>query len=170
MSLQEFSYLADILGVVAVIASLIYVARQVRQNTAAIYAQSRQAVLTASQTEIFAEMDNPDVVTSILKSGPLTPEEQIRLNSWLFALMRAREFSWLQHGNGAIDDVQWQTEVGLIKFIFDSQRTRDWWNAIGRGPFGKGFAGFIDGVLDGQPATETSWHRVACWVPEVHSS
>ena len=170
MSLEEFSYLADVLASVAVIASLIYLARQVRQNTGAIYAQSRQAVLAASQAEIFAEMDNPDIVMSILKAGSLTPEEQIRLNSWLFALMRAREFAWLQYGNGVIDQVQWQTEVGVVQFFFDSQRTRDWWDTIGRAPFGKGFVSFIDGVITGRPATETLWKKVADWVPHAEQS
>jgi len=164
MSLEELSYLADIVGVILVIASLMYVAMQVRQNTNAIYAQSRQAVLAASQAELFAEMENPDVITSMVKLGPITAEEQIRLNSWLFALMRSREFAWLQYRNGVIDEVQWQTEVGAIKFFFDAQRARDWWNVIGRRPFGREFVGFIDGIIQSQPATDSTWQTVADWV------
>ena len=166
MSLEQLSNLADIVGVILVIASLMYVARQVRQNTNAIYAQSRQAVLAAAQAELFAEMENPDVITSMVKHGPVTVEEQIRLNSWLFALMRSREFAWLQYKNGVIDEVQWQTEIGAIQFFFDAQRARDWWNVIGRRPFGQEFAGFVDSVIERQPATDTTWQTVANWIPD----
>jgi hypothetical protein len=53
MTLEELAYLAQIVGVILVIASLMYVARQLRQNTAAILAQSRQSVLAAAQAELF---------------------------------------------------------------------------------------------------------------------
>jgi len=48
MSLEQIAYLAQIIGVILVITSLVYVAQQLRQNTAAILAQSRQAMLDAS--------------------------------------------------------------------------------------------------------------------------
>ncbi len=69
MTLEEYAFLAEIVGVVLVIASLIYVAMQLRQNTDAIRAQSRQSLLTASQAELYSETENPEIVVSIIKSG-----------------------------------------------------------------------------------------------------
>jgi hypothetical protein len=40
MSLEQYSYLAQIIGAVAVVASLIFVGVQVRQNTKAVLAQT----------------------------------------------------------------------------------------------------------------------------------
>ena len=57
MSLEYFANLAEVVGVILVIASLIYVAKQLRQNTNAIRAQSRQSVLAASQAELFVTID-----------------------------------------------------------------------------------------------------------------
>ena len=82
MNLDQIANLAEIIGVTLVIASLIYVAKQLRQNTNAIHAQTRQAVLVAAQSELFAVMENPDLVISIVKMDSLTPEEHVRLNSW----------------------------------------------------------------------------------------
>ncbi len=163
MSLDQIANLAEIIGVTLVIASLIYVARQLRQNTDAIHAQTRQAVLVAAQAELFAVMENPDLVISIVQTELLTPEEHVRLNSWLFAAFRAREFAWLQYKNGVIDETQWKTEIGVIQFIFDSQRLRDWWARIGRVPYGTDFVDFVDSVIRGQPATETAWQAVTRW-------
>ena len=163
MSLDQIANLAEIIGVTLVIASLIYVAKQLRQNTDAINAQTRQAVLVAAQAELFAVMENPDLVISIIRTELLTPEEHIRLNSWLFAAFRAREFAWLQYKNGVIDETQWKTEIGVIQFIFDSQRLRDWWTTIGRVPYGTDFVDFVDSVIRGKPATETTWQAVTKW-------
>jgi len=163
MNLEQASYLAEIIGVVLVVASLIYVARQLRQNTDAIRAQSRQAVLTAAQAELFAEMENPDIVTSIVKAGALSQEEHIKLAAWLFAVLRVRQFSWLQHRNGAIDDSQWNTEVSVIRFIFDSKKTRDWWTKIGHLAFGDEFSEFINSEIRDHLPTEKAWQSVANW-------
>ena len=163
MNLDQIANLAEIIGVTLVIASLIYVAKQLRQNTNAVHAQTRQAVLVAAQSELFAVMENPDLVISIVKMDSLTPEEHVRLSSWLFAAFRAREFAWLQYKNGVIDETQWKTEVGVIQFIFDSQRTRDWWAKIGRVPYGTDFVEFVDSVIRGQPATETTWQTITRW-------
>lgn len=53
MALEQLAYLAQIVGTILVVASLVYVAKQLRQNTDAIHAQSRQAILNAPQREIF---------------------------------------------------------------------------------------------------------------------
>ncbi len=163
MNLSLLANLAEIIGVALVVASLIYVAKQLRQNTDAVHAQTRQAVLASAQTELLALSENPGLVISIIKAKPLTPEEHISLNAWLFAVFRAREFAWLQYRNGVIDETQWETEVGVIRFFFDSQRTRDWWARLGRNPYGADFVDFVDAVIQEQPATETIWRLVASW-------
>ena len=94
MSLEYIANLAEIVGVLLVVASLIYVAKQLRQNTNAIRAQSRQSVLVASQSELFAQVAHPSLTLSIIDRDPITEEEQVRLSSWLFALFRGREFAW----------------------------------------------------------------------------
>lgn len=165
MSLEQYAYLADVAGVILVIASLIYVAMQLRQNTGAIQAQSRQAVLTAAQTEIFAITDNPDIIVLMTKPDALSPEEHVKVASWLFALFRARQFAWLQHRNGVIDDSQWETELSVIRFYFDSQRVQDWWNALGRAAFGNEYADFIDSLVRDQSPTETLVPAFTAWTP-----
>jgi len=163
MSLEQIAYLAQIIGVILVITSLVYVAQQLRQNTAAILAQSSQAMLGASQNELFAQLDNPEVLISATKADKLTAEEQVRLASWLMAAMRARQYAWLQYRNGVIDASQWETEMTAIKALLDTARTRDWWSRLGRVSFGDEFADFVESTITSQPPSEVVFQAWSDW-------
>ncbi len=96
MSLESYASLAEIIGVTLVVPSLIYVAIQLRQNTNAVRAQSRQAVLTASQAELFVQIERPEISLSIINPSVLTQEEQVRLSSFFslfFVPANSRGFS-----------------------------------------------------------------------------
>ena len=45
-------------GLIAIVASLIFLAVETRQNTSALYGESRQAVLNAAHAELFVLVDN----------------------------------------------------------------------------------------------------------------
>ena len=54
MTLEQFAYLAEIIAAVAVIASLIYIGNELRQNTKALQAQSRYNLITLRTSSIRA--------------------------------------------------------------------------------------------------------------------
>ena len=163
MSLEYFANLAEVVGVILVIASLIYVAKQLRQNTNAIRAQSRQSVLTASQAELFVTIEQPNLTVSIGRSDSLSEEEQVSVASYLFAIFRAREFAWLQHANGVIDDTQWNTELAVLLFFIDSQRVRDWWANVGQVAYGDEFTDFVDGLCKEHAPTNSTFKAMGSW-------
>jgi hypothetical protein len=153
----------EAVGLIAIVASLVFLALETRQNTNALYAESRQSVLTAAQTELFVLVENPDIVLTVLKDDPLTEEDQVKVGAWLAAAMRAREYSWLQHRDGIIDEAQWETEVAIILWILDTARTRDWWEKRGRFGSSAGFAEFVDSAIQNQPATVDGWRGETNW-------
>ena len=163
MALEQYAYLSQIIGVILIVASLVYVARQLRQNTDAILAQSRQVVLSASQSELFALLDHPGIHISAIKPEILTAEEQMRLGAWLMGVMRARQFAWLQYRNRVIDESQWKTEEAVIRAILDTSRARDWWLKLGRVSFGDEFADFVDGVVAAGPPSEVVYQTWTNW-------
>lgn len=170
MSLESYASLAEIIGVTLVVPSLIYVAIQLRQNTNAVRAQSRQAVLTASQAELFVQIERPEISLSIINPSVLTQEEQVRLSSFFFAVFRAREFAWLQHENGVIDDAQWDTEAAVIMFFIDSHRVRDWWIEVGSSGFSVQFSTFIDRLIEANSPTDSTFRAVASWADKKHEN
>ncbi len=160
---QLLGNLGEFIGAIVIVATLIYLAMQVKQNTNALHAQSRQSVVAGAQTELFAIMDNPDMVINITKEGPLTPQEQVQLQGYLTAAMRLREFSWLQYQNGVIDENLWGTEQNVILVILQSNRTRAWWELLGRSLFGPDFVGFVDELIRDQPTSNELWQATSSW-------
>jgi uncharacterized MnhB-related membrane protein len=160
---QLLGNLGEFVGAIVILATLIYLAMQVRQNTNALHAQSGQAVLSSAQAGLFAMMENPDVHLSIVKTDSLTPKEHVKLHFWLASFMRLREFAWLQYQNGIIDDVQWSTELVIIRSVLSSHRLRDWWDSVGRNIYGARFAEFVDDALRDQPITNEVFERMTNW-------
>ena len=150
---QLLGNLGEFIGSIAIIVTLIYLAMQVRQNTNALHAQTRQSLLSAGQTELFAMMENPDIMLAEMKTEPLTTQEHIRLGFWIAAAMRAREFAWLQYQNGVIDEVQWHTEALAIQNLLLPPVSRAWWESVGRRIFSAEFASFVDDLIRDQPTT-----------------
>lgn len=160
---QLLGNLGDFIGAIVIVATLIYLALQVRQNTNALDAQTRQSLLSAGQTGLLAMMENPDIMLAGMKTEPLTAQEHIRLGFWLAATMRAREFAWLQYQKGVIDEVQWHTETLATQNLLLAPASRAWWESVGRRIFSAEFARFVDDLIREQPATNelneywTSW-------------
>ena len=125
-------------------------------------AQSRQSVLTAAQTQLLVVAQQPDIITSISKPGPLTAEENAKLDAWLTASMRSREYAWLQHNRGLIDDDQWNTELAVTGIVVSAPRTRLWWTELGRNYVSEEYAAFVDGLIQGRP-TSDKWKASTNW-------
>ena len=163
MSLDQIANIAEIVGLILVIASLFYVAKQLKQNTNAVLAQTRHAVLAASQAELFEQINHPDLGLTITRESEREPEAQVKLNSWLFAIFRAREFAWLQFNHGYIDETQWATELEVLKFFLDSTRVRTWWRHVGRRAFGDDYVAFVEEVAEENNPTDSAFRSVAGW-------
>ena len=69
MALEQYAYLAEIIGVVVVTVSLIYLAQQVRQNSKQLELQSYQAWV-ASNLQINMGMSDP-ALSAIVAEGNL---------------------------------------------------------------------------------------------------
>ena len=163
MSIEQLANLSEVIGVVLVIASLVYVAKQLRQTTDALHAQSRQSVLNSSQMELFSLMNNPALAKNLVEESELSADEHIALHCFLVAILRVREFSWLQYMNGQIDDVQWETELVVIQNVLGTTRTRLWWNTVGRHTFGARFSSFVDATIQNQATADGFWKSVQNW-------
>jgi hypothetical protein len=84
---------AEVLGVLGVIASMIFVGVEIRQNTNAVHGATLQAVSQQSLDLVMAGLDNPELRSAFAaaKSGQLSPEQR-NLMGWFFsAKLRADE-------------------------------------------------------------------------------
>ena len=84
---------AEVLGVLGVIASMIFVGVEIRQNTNAVHGATLQAVSQQSLDLVMAGLDNPELRSAFVAaiSGRLSPEQRNLMNWFLSAKLRADE-------------------------------------------------------------------------------
>lgn len=142
MTLEQWAYVAEIFGVVLIIASLVYLARQVRQNTDAQMAASRQATLAADLGLLSTSMDYPE---SALGLGAT---EDVRPTAFLVSYLRIREFAWYQYKSGILDRTTWESYMAPTAAVFDSELARRIWasNVI---KLDAGFRAQVDALIGG---------------------
>lgn len=163
MKLEKVSALAEITSSVAILVTLVFLTVETRQNTNALNAQTRQTILSSSQSELFMLFQNPDVVTALTRPGPLTPEENIKIDTFYTAAMRAREFSWLQYQNHLIDQSQWNSELAVIRSLLGGERARLWWERLGHSYVSAEFAEFVNQLIQKTPVGMDDWALSQSW-------
>jgi hypothetical protein len=164
--LANYSKLADwseIVSSVAIVATLVYLAVEITQNTKALQAQTSQAVLESAQTELHLLMENPDLALALGNDEPLTELQHVRLDSFLTAFLRSREFAWLLYEDGAIGQEQWNTELAVLVGGMGSKKPRLWWHKLGRHSFSDEFVTFVDSTLRKNADSNLAWSKASNW-------
>ena len=96
---------AEVLGILGVTASLIFVGVEIRQNTNAVRGATLQAVSQQSMDLVMAGVDNPELrsAVSAARENTLSPEQKDLLNWFLAAKLRADENRFRQFKLGILD-------------------------------------------------------------------
>jgi hypothetical protein len=162
MTLEQGAYLADILGVIVVGVTLVYLSVQVRQGTELLRSESRQALVTNDVTSLASNFQNADVFAKYVSGNEMSAEDQLRM-SFMFALdLRNREFEYFQYSNGLLDEQTWLAYRHVILINHSTGRGRAWWDEIGREIVDPEFAKLVDELLvDAKP--DDTYKRMATW-------
>ena len=124
MNWTAISSISDLVGAIAVVVSLLYVAVQLRQNTRAIVASSRQSILDGDLGLISDYMSyalDPHLIGDEVK---LSPEDERRFTWLVIKALRVREFAWHQYRAGTLDAETWQSYMAPVAGIFSTKRSK----------------------------------------------
>lgn len=158
MTLEETAYLAEIVGVIVVMVTLIYLSIQVRQGAELLRSESRQAQVNNDQNGVFKFVDFPELGRLYAQKAPPTLEEKVRLQFWMIGQMRAREHEWLQFRSGAMDEDTWLSYREVIYFILGTERARALW-AMCSGYFNPDFAAMVAEMMQDVPTIDF-WEKL----------
>ncbi len=97
---------AEVLGVLGVIASLIFVGVEVSQNTSAVRGATLQAVSQQSLDLVMAGISDPELRSAFTAAneGTLTPEQESIMGWFISAKLRADENRFRQVQLGILDE------------------------------------------------------------------
>ena len=134
MALEQYAYLAEIIGVVVVTASLIYLAKQVRQNSKQLESQSYQAWV-ASNLQINMSVSDPALSAIVaegnLGSANLSDKSYVAYAMTHLAIMQMAQAADYLYRSGSLDRDLWEGEMNRAAGILAVPGVRQWWDAGG---------------------------------------
>ncbi|WP_065382791.1 hypothetical protein [Hyphomonas sp. ND6WE1B] len=146
MTIEQTTLVAQIVGVIAVAATLIYLDLQVQQGAQQMQSESQQAQFTYDQTGVYKFVDFPELGRIFSQTEPPSFEENTKLFFWMIGQMRAREYEWRQYQNGAITKEPWDTYRGVIYFVLGTERGTALW-LVCQGYFNPGSVEILAGMM-----------------------
>ena len=112
MTWSLLANIAEVFGLLVVVASLGYVAIQIRQNTDAMKNLAAHN-LTAANSGANLAISTNDELASILQRGfmdraGLAPHEQLRFNTFFFSAYNHYDLAYRQYLEGQIEEGSWR--------------------------------------------------------------
>jgi hypothetical protein len=129
MNWNAIGAMAEALGALAVLASLIYLAAQIRQNTQMMKSSIRQQLTTSAQNVVFKMMDNAETLAKLQERETLTPGEQVRMRLLLRAGFRVFEDAAYQYYHGLLDASEWSARLASMRTSLAIPTAREQWLA-----------------------------------------
>ena len=151
MSTLEFSQLlgnyGEFVGAIAIVVTLIYLAIQIRQNTASVKASAYQ---TWVSNNIHINNAVPaDLRKGIQDSAQLSAESEAAFALWnhgIFQLWQATDYLYQM---GAVDQALWQSEISRAAGHLSNPGVRQWWDAGGRTQLTPRFVALVESTHSG---------------------
>jgi hypothetical protein len=119
-TLQDWASIAEIVGAFAIVISLAYVAYEIRENTRALEATSRQSLADQDLEFIGSALDSSVVAVAYAKywaGQELSNLELSQLIEREHPNFRIFENAFYQHAIGAIAESEWQRYVQIIDVV-----------------------------------------------------
>ncbi len=121
----------ELLGAIGVIASLLYLARQMRRAAADARQATAQAVFTRLNTAFETTSANPQLAGVFVRGtsdlSALSPEEAIQFSSVFFTLVRPYEELFYYSRAGAVNEWVWESVELLVLPALTTPGALEWW-------------------------------------------
>ena len=151
MSWEAIGAIGEIIGALVVVATLGYVAVQIRQNTAMLNSSARQSLVDNDRQSILAILDHTDLLEKLGKGEKLSAQDQSRYSLIWIMDLRNREFEFFQYKAGILDEAAWQSYQQTLHYSLGTERDRRWWDKVGRESFDTDFVKMVDKFIRGAP-------------------
>jgi hypothetical protein len=146
--------IGEAIGAAGVIASLLYLAVQVRASTRASAIESKLASNRIYTDFLGSLIQSPELNRLFVQGretlASLPSEDEYHRFSNL-ALQSFSHFSamYFQYRQGMLADSDWFESLAVIRYWLRGAGCRAWWGKLGRHMFGAEFVNFIDSEIRG---------------------
>ncbi|MFW6094372.1 MAG: hypothetical protein ACODAC_10400 [Pseudomonadota bacterium] len=163
VDLEMLANLGEFLSALVVILSLIYLARQIRQNTGAQRNQN-YAVALERISELQARMSQQSEFADMLVIGTNDPsrlsrQQRVQFTWAFYEMFGSFEFIFLQARSGAMPDAVWRRWGNTLQWWLSFPGVQLWWQSRPT-PFTEPFTELVDSLLTAglpDPAGHERW-------------
>ena len=150
--IEYWALLAEVVGAVGVIISVIYLAVQVGASTTEMQAQTHYNALRLAQLSVEMQIADPglgELVTRGSRSADgLSPIEWDRLSSVYFLMYNAWEYSYLLSSSDTVSPELWQAHDGYMRSEISRKPTMKLFWAEYQSSFSNVFRGYVDEIIE----------------------
>ena len=164
---QILGSLGEFCGAIAVVVTLVYLARQVRQNTASVQAAAYQTWLGSNMQLNLATMNqrfSESAAKGIYDSKQLDSDSFFMFALWnhsAFQLLQATDYMYRL---GAIDHDLWESEMSRAAIHLGLPGVRQWWDAGGRTQLAPAFVDLVENFHS--KTIRWSWNADQGFIPD----
>ena len=146
MNWEALGAIGEIVGAVAVVVTLGYLAVQIRQNTLMMKATIRQDLCAAAQEGIHKWAENSEVMVKKLGDGDLDPAESFRASQMVRAMFRGYENYVYQLGLGLFEASEWEGIRETFRATLSSASVQRQWRRT-RSEYSQALQDVVDRLL-----------------------
>lgn len=117
VSLGEWASIAEVIGAVAIVISLIYVGLEINQNTTEVRESNRQELVNRSFHATGRVATNPSLATAFQKvsaGDELDPVEELQYTFFVRSMIYDIQEAFLLHKEGRLSEEYWRTRVNIF--------------------------------------------------------
>ncbi len=133
MNWDAIGAIAELFGAVGVIASLVYLAVQIRQNTRTVKVSSYQQLVSQIQQGGFIAVQDPDAAQLMGRAyreyEELPPEQRAQAAGFLQATFVTFQSHHYMYRQGLLDDDMWAAHRENLRRTISMPGPRAWWDA-----------------------------------------
>ena len=131
MTLQDLGSIGEFVAAIATLATLFYLAMQIRQNTRALRAGTFQQVVDSFAVISESASHDRELLKVLVKIGQdpssLSEVDELQYSMFLISFFRRGENIHFQYTQGALAPEEWEGIRNSLLAIFGSPVARAWW-------------------------------------------
>jgi len=145
---EAIGAIGEVAGAIGVIATLLYLAAQIRQNTRAMSGATQDAITERKQYELRWSSDiGVAWRKSVAEPENLTEEENWQMTEWMTASFIARQNEYFQFKQGLLDQEGWDASKKIIRMCLGSRWSLNWWKEWSPTGYTESFIALVEEVL-----------------------
>jgi hypothetical protein len=128
LRLSDWASIAEVIGAVALVISLIYVGYQIKANTIEVRATNRQELVSRSLIATHTAASSPELARALAKAAEgetLTTLEMAQYTYFVRGMQYDIQEAYLLYIEGRLDEAYWLTRASIFKAYMETSGGRE---------------------------------------------